>query len=55
MELCLLIVIVINGLGFSYPRHAGDIPYAYHHKPGDQCVNSDNGAYQNCEVQLHTY
>jgi hypothetical protein len=39
-------------LRVSYPRHAGDIPYAYHHKPGDQCVDPDTGAYIICQVTL---
>lgn len=38
-------------LPFNYPRHAGDIPYAYHHKPGDQCVNATNGAYITCQME----
>ncbi len=31
---------------YSYPRNAGDIPYAYHHKPGDQCLSGP------CQVRL---
>eukprot|EP01032_Pedospumella_encystans_P011602 gene11602-13481_t len=45
-------VLVPSGrLPFNYPRHAGDIPYAYHHKPGDQCVNATNGAYITCQME----
>jgi hypothetical protein len=34
----------------SYPKSAGDIPYAYHHKPGDQCVDPVTKAYIKCQV-----
>jgi beta-glucosidase len=33
-------------LPYSYPKHAGLIPYPYHHKPSSQC-NDGNGE---CEV-----
>jgi hypothetical protein len=35
----------------SYPRTSGDIPYAYHHKPGDQCVDPVTHAYIKCQVR----
>lgn len=32
-------VVVPSGrLPFTYPKHEGDIPYPYYHKPGDQCI-----------------
>jgi hypothetical protein len=38
----------------SYPKSAGDIPYAYHHKPGDQCVDPVTKAYIKCQVRCTT-
>lgn len=38
-------------LPFNYPRSAGDIPYAYHHKPGDQCIDPVTHAYIKCQLE----
>ncbi len=43
-------VIPSGRMPYTYPRNAGDIPYAYHHHPGDQCVNANDG-YIDCEVE----
>lgn len=43
-------VVPSGRLPFTYPRSAGDIPYAYHHKPGDQCVDPVTHAYIHCQV-----
>ena len=37
-------------LPFTYPKNAGDTPYPYHHKPGNQCVDPKTGAYIQCQV-----
>lgn len=39
-------------LPFTYPRFAGNIPYYYHHKPGDQCISESNPFdYVECVVE----
>lgn len=45
-------VVPSGRLPYNYPRNAGDIPYAYHHKPGDQCVDPKTGAYITCNVRV---
>lgn len=36
---------------YTYPKFAGDMPYSYHRKPSDRCVDSSNGAYIDCRVE----